>query len=272
METPNPENIVVGTANFHIDPTHIRPLPPQLLSFLPEYYGFKRVKTLRLQELSELKDKKVLTLFDVLNGVSPDYAVVAQKDGATEIFAATNPAFEAEYGLTLESLAVRYNQQAEAKAQRAETLAHQAEAKAQRAETLAQQIQSNYQSHSWCIAAPLRWVGHQVRLLRQHGLGLRLKALIKKIVLPVVRYGAAFLYARPGLRHRCVALIRRFGLYDFLRSFYFRLSGQQDFRNSPSVLGQSAESNLTVDQLSPRARQIYADLQAAISDCRKENR
>jgi O-antigen chain-terminating methyltransferase len=35
LETPNPENIVVGTAGFYIDPTHQRPLPPLLLSFLP---------------------------------------------------------------------------------------------------------------------------------------------------------------------------------------------------------------------------------------------
>ena len=38
METPNPENIVVATNNFYLDPTHTRPIPPQLLSFLPEYY------------------------------------------------------------------------------------------------------------------------------------------------------------------------------------------------------------------------------------------
>jgi len=31
LETPNPENIVVGTSSFYVDPTHIRPLPPLLL-------------------------------------------------------------------------------------------------------------------------------------------------------------------------------------------------------------------------------------------------
>ena len=34
IETPNPENVTVGSCNFFIDPTHIRPLPPQLLEFL----------------------------------------------------------------------------------------------------------------------------------------------------------------------------------------------------------------------------------------------
>ena len=34
LETPNPENVVVGACNFFLDPTHLRPIPPLLLSFL----------------------------------------------------------------------------------------------------------------------------------------------------------------------------------------------------------------------------------------------
>jgi FkbM family methyltransferase len=121
-------------------------------------------------------------------------------------------------------------QQAEAKAQQAEAKAQQAEAKAQQAEAKAQQAEAVldvvYNSHSWRITAPLCWCGHQARLVRQHGLALRFKALVKKIVRPSVRCGAAFLSARPRLRLRCVALIRRFGMYDSLRSFYLRCSGQ----------------------------------------------
>ena len=48
LETPNPENIVVGSSNFYLDPSHHHPLPPLLLSFLPEFYGFDRVKVLLL--------------------------------------------------------------------------------------------------------------------------------------------------------------------------------------------------------------------------------
>lgn len=50
METPNPENLVVGATNFYLDPTYIRPVHPALLPFLPEYVGFERIKVLRLQE------------------------------------------------------------------------------------------------------------------------------------------------------------------------------------------------------------------------------
>lgn len=108
METPNPENIVVATRNFYLDPTHQRPIPPQLLSFLPEYYGFARVKTLRLQESADLSGNRAPTLLDVLSGVSPDYAVIAQKSAAPEQLKLFEMEFEKDYGLSLEILAQRY--------------------------------------------------------------------------------------------------------------------------------------------------------------------
>jgi SAM-dependent methyltransferase len=48
LETPNPENVVVGSANFYLDPTHIQPYPMQLLRFLVEQRGFSNVETLAL--------------------------------------------------------------------------------------------------------------------------------------------------------------------------------------------------------------------------------
>jgi SAM-dependent methyltransferase len=135
LETPNPENIVVGTANFYLDPTHQRPIPPLLLSFLPEYYGYARVKILRLQESPQLASNRVPTsLLGVLSGVSPDYAVVAQKMAGAEILAATQDVFEANYGLTLEALAARYDQQTQARIAAAEARAAVAEARAAAAE------------------------------------------------------------------------------------------------------------------------------------------
>ena len=109
LETPNPENIVVGTSGFYTDPTHQRPLPPLLLSFLPEHYGFARTKILRLQEPSGLVEAAVVKLIDVLGSVSLDYAVVAQKKADTEdqskLF---DDAFQRHYGVELGTLAMRY--------------------------------------------------------------------------------------------------------------------------------------------------------------------
>jgi len=142
LETPNPENLVVGASSFYLDPTHQRPIPPMLLAFLSEYTGFKRRKILRLQESIELKKTLAPDLLGVLNGVSPDYSVVAQKDGPAEPLDALNSAFDAKYGLTLEILAGRYQQQVEARATQVEARATQAEARAAQAEARAAQVEA----------------------------------------------------------------------------------------------------------------------------------
>ncbi|MGA8295469.1 MAG: class I SAM-dependent methyltransferase [Acidimicrobiales bacterium] len=43
LETPNPENLIVGASSFYLDPTHVHPLPPLLLSFLVNARGFNDV-------------------------------------------------------------------------------------------------------------------------------------------------------------------------------------------------------------------------------------
>ena len=50
FETPNPENIVVGSCNFYIDPTHQRPLFPGTVQLLAEQRGLVNVELLRLSE------------------------------------------------------------------------------------------------------------------------------------------------------------------------------------------------------------------------------
>ena len=46
FETPNPQNVLVGSCNFYFDPTHRNPLPYQVLKFLVEARGFVDVKVL----------------------------------------------------------------------------------------------------------------------------------------------------------------------------------------------------------------------------------
>ncbi len=146
LETPNPENIVVGTSTFYLDPTHKNPLPPLLLSFLPEYYGFDKVKTLRLQAPSfAIEPGDEITLLDVLSKVSLDYAVVAQKLGDDPFMVATQAAFTAEYGQELKKLTNLYDQQIDAKIQIA--------------------VNRIYLSHSWRITQPLRWIVARAKAL-----------------------------------------------------------------------------------------------------------
>lgn len=111
LETPNAENLVVGTQTFYLDPTHERPIPHLLLSFLAEYSGFNRSKLLRLQESAALAEGGPVDLMSVLHGVSPDYAIIAQKQGAPEQMEKFDAVFAQDYGLSLETLARRYDAQ-----------------------------------------------------------------------------------------------------------------------------------------------------------------
>ena len=48
LETPNPENVSVGSHTFYHDHTHRNPLTPSALSFLLGYHGYERLDILRL--------------------------------------------------------------------------------------------------------------------------------------------------------------------------------------------------------------------------------
>ena len=48
FETPNPENVLVGSNFFYLDPTHHHPLPSELMEFLFDSRGFERVEVLNL--------------------------------------------------------------------------------------------------------------------------------------------------------------------------------------------------------------------------------
>ena len=80
METPNPENLVVGACTFWYDPTHIRPLPPAMLRFYVESAGFAPVRTARFYLRTDGPDHATMD-----EPVSPsldgplDYGLLAQK-------------------------------------------------------------------------------------------------------------------------------------------------------------------------------------------------
>ena len=142
LETPNPENITVGTVDFYLDPTHQKPIPPELLSFLPQYYGFTKVKIVRLQEDTSLATSAWTLLRDIWGGVSPDYAVIAQKAAEATLLDASDAAFAKDYGLTPGVLIDKFDQQslqANERAIAAEAHALQAGERAIAAETHALQ-------------------------------------------------------------------------------------------------------------------------------------
>ncbi|HMF58513.1 MAG TPA: methyltransferase domain-containing protein [Pyrinomonadaceae bacterium] len=48
FETPNPQNVLVGSCNFYFDPTHRNPLPAPVMQFLLESRGLTRVEIIKL--------------------------------------------------------------------------------------------------------------------------------------------------------------------------------------------------------------------------------
>jgi SAM-dependent methyltransferase len=300
LETPNPENIVVGTANFYLDPTHKQPIPPLLLSFLAEHLGFARVKVIRLQAPVDLTVGRKLSIHDVLGGVSPDYAIVAQKSASEDILRQLSCAFTPEYGVTLGMLAGGYDQQIDVKfadtfaaanaatvnanaaslaanfatadanaalsaAERAAVLAEQAMAKAIYAENALNAI---YVSTSWRITAPVRWAGTQVKLLRERGLKGRLRDLAKKVCRPLLVYAINYFDAHPDLRARYSGTAGKVKLYDYLCALYLRITVVDHLNVDVVEITDSPYSPYSPVLIStkptPLAQHIHHELKAAL--------
>lgn len=90
LETPNPTNLVMAACNFHLDPTHLQPLPPALTSFLVGASGFcdVEIRPLHPKEPVGLGDLHLPGLGEPVAGLlaealskaffgHQDYAVVA---------------------------------------------------------------------------------------------------------------------------------------------------------------------------------------------------
>lgn len=155
LETPNPENIAVATNYFYIDPTHIRPLSPELMAFLPRHYGFHRSKIVRLQEDATLLSQPTLTVAQIIHGVSPDYALIAQKDGPSEQLLFWDSAFGRSYGITLGALSDRFYR---LQLQKESNWQTQIELFQAQAELWHAQYLEVVRSSSWKITAPLRGI------------------------------------------------------------------------------------------------------------------
>ena len=85
FETPNPENLIVGACNFYFDPTHLNPLPPDMMIYLLQSRGFSNVQPKRLHpgpqqfEFQGLDAASALRLKQLISGWQ-DYAVIGYKE------------------------------------------------------------------------------------------------------------------------------------------------------------------------------------------------
>lgn len=231
LETPNPESLLVSTTEFYLDPTHIQPIPPNLLAFSTEYAGFSRNKILRLQEPQGILQKSQISLVDLVYGVSPDYAVLAQKSNPNpEITSLFDAVFDQEYGVSLRTLWVRAEQRwmqlEQQSLQLSAQLQSQNDAIAQIHAEIAQVQQTNvalhhelhalYQSRSWRLTRPLRevkhWLSPKLHWFKQGAMAWltlsphsRPYRLMRKTI-----WGAVdFVRARPRLKSSLVNLLEK---------------------------------------------------------------
>ena len=151
LETPNPENIMVGTQWFYLDATHKNPIPCELLSFATHYYGLERNFIFKTNEKSPSEYERDMGLFDVFEGVSPDYSVIAQKNGdQSELF---DEVFAVMPGVNLAQISASYNNKFDKLKQQIDGVLN---AYIKRYEAAQNELNDMLNSKSWRITKPLR--------------------------------------------------------------------------------------------------------------------
>jgi len=109
IETPNTQNLYVGTYNFWVDPTHKRPIHPELIKFIGEYIGFLRTQIY----YPLIYNKEKISFNDIIFGVSPDISIILQKDGPPELIKNFDYLFKSSPQFTLQDIISKFDQKIE---------------------------------------------------------------------------------------------------------------------------------------------------------------
>ncbi len=87
----------------------------------------------------------------------------------------------------------------------------------------------------------------------------------KRFTKGLLRRGLSFIKRQPKLRRYVLAIINKLGLYGIARTLYARVVYGTDIRGTHNFIPTD------LPHLTPRARQIYANLKAAIKTRNKED-
>ena len=90
LETPSIDNLIVSSKSFHIDPTHINPIHPDLLAFMIKRSGFDRLKYYFING-GPLQNSEADLLTRVFNGVAQDVVLVGSKSNQIDNSIFENP-------------------------------------------------------------------------------------------------------------------------------------------------------------------------------------
>jgi SAM-dependent methyltransferase len=161
LETPNSENIRVATQSFYLDPTHLKPIPSLQLSFLTEYVGFKKNKVIRLQEETFVGQSADPLLRKVINGVSQDYAVIAQKELSQDIYGLKDNPFAQSYGVSIDEVVHQYDSDIHYKNA---VMENEFKHLQNEFKHLQNEFIALYSSRSWRMTRPMRLAGEELRL------------------------------------------------------------------------------------------------------------
>lgn len=238
METPNPENISVASEHFYLDPSHVKPIPSGLLSFIPEFVGFTRTTIIKLQETYSLTDNRFATLFDVLTGVSPDYAVITQKNGDPKVVEIFNKIFSDSTGLSLsaatssfenrmrnyDNYEFRFDRIEAEYASRFDRI--EAEYKKQISD-ISSELCSVYDSRSWRITRPFRRVAD---FLRSHGITKR-NLNIKSISIAAMKLAIRV----PGVKKIAGFILKPFPALRLRAQFFLKGMRNSTLSNESNV-------------------------------------
>ena len=168
LETPNSENIRVATQYFYLDPTHLKPIPSLQLSFLTEYVGFKKNKVIRLQEENIPGQSSDPLIRKVINGVSQDYAVIAQKEISQDIYGLKDNPFAQSYGISIDEVVQQYdssiNNQNAVLENEFKHLHNEFKHLHNEFKHLHNEFIALYSSRSWRMTKPMRLAGEEIRL------------------------------------------------------------------------------------------------------------
>jgi O-antigen chain-terminating methyltransferase len=263
LEAPNPENLVLGASGYYAIPNRQPPVAPELLAFIPDYYGYARTKIVR--RLDQLKlddltldqqrfgDEQTLRLLDVLNGVSPAYAVIAQKSSEGMAHPPVIQAFAHDYGLQLETLTDRFDLQIE----QIKRDAARTELKLQ---TALEEVEA---SILWKLSRPIRWTDNQVRRLADEGVGERISAFKEKLTRLLAQRVLHLFAARPSLQRFCTKVTNKLGLTGYFVEKAKVLEPKiVPVEIDPEVVAEAYRVQSRLDTLDAEATALVKQLQA----------